>query len=197
MHSNIKLGRISGIEIGLHYSWFIIAALIAFSLSEHFRQVSPNWGTSQIWTVALITAVLFFVSLLLNELSHSLVAQARGLKVTTITLLALGGVSQIEGVPGDAKTEFWVAIAGPIASLVIGFGCLALAVGLGWRRPVEPQNGATPVLVWLGYINVALAVFNLIPGFPLDGGRAALFRRGGPWSLGGPHYVPRCWRHPA
>src|SRR5208337_4799480 len=171
MHSNIKLGKISGIEIGLHYSWFIIAALIAFSLGEHFRQVNPNWGTAQIWIAALLTAVLFFVTLLLHELAHSLVAQARGLKVKAITLFALGGVSQIEGDPTDAKTEFWVAIAGPIASLIIGFGCLAIAVGLGWRRPAEPRTGVAAVLVWLGYINVVLAVFNMIPGFPLDGGR--------------------------
>src|SRR5271157_5225396 len=171
MESNIKLGRISGIEIGLHYSWFIIAALIVFSLGEHFRQVYPHWGTSQIWITALFTAVLFFVSLLLHELSHSLVAQARGLKVKAITLFALGGVSQIQDDATDAKTEFWVAFAGPISSLIIGFGCLAVAVGLGWRRPAEPRTGVTAVLVWLGYINVALAVFNMIPGFPLDGGR--------------------------
>jgi len=171
MRSNIKLGRISGIAIGLHYSWFIIAALIAFSLGEQFRQVNPNWGTSQIWITALFTAVLFFVSLLLHELSHSLVAQARGLKVKAITLFALGGVSQIQDDATDAKTEFWVAIAGPIASLIIGFGCLAIAVSLGWHRPAEPRTGMTAVLVWLGYINVALAVFNMIPGFPLDGGR--------------------------
>jgi len=94
MRSNIKLGTISGIEIGLHYSWFIIAALIAFSLSEHFRQVNPSWGPGLIWIAALITAVLFFVTLLLHELAHSLVAQARGLKVRAITLFALGGVSQ-------------------------------------------------------------------------------------------------------
>jgi len=171
MQSNIRLGRISGIEIGLHYSWFIIAALIMFSLGEHFRQVYPKWGTSQIWITALFTAVLFFVSLLLHELSHSLVAQARGLKVKAITLFALGGVSQIQDDATDAKTEFWVAIAGPIASLIIGFGCLGIAVSLGWHRPVEPRTGVTAVLVWLGYINVALAVFNMIPGFPLDGGR--------------------------
>jgi len=171
MRSNIKLGRISGIEIGLHYSWFIIAILIVFSLGEHFRQVNPNWGTSQIWITALFTAVLFFVSLLLHELSHSLVAQARGLKVKAITLFALGGVSQIQDDATDAKTEFWVAIAGPISSLIIGFGCLAIAVSLGWHRPAEPRTGVTAVLVWLGYINVALAVFNMIPGFPLDGGR--------------------------
>ena len=121
--------------------------------------------------VALFTAVLFFVTLLLHELSHSLAAEARGLKVTEITLFALGGVSQIQDDATDAKTEFWVAIAGPIASLVIGFACLAIAVGLGWQRSAEPRTGATAVLVWLGYINVGLAVFNMIPGFPLDGGR--------------------------
>jgi Zn-dependent protease/predicted transcriptional regulator len=171
MHSNIKLGRISGIEIGLNYSWFIIAALIVFSLGEHFRQVNPHWGTSQIWIAALLTGVLFFVTLLLHELSHSLVAQARGLKVKAITLFALGGVSQIEGDATDAKTEFWVAIAGPIASLIIGFGCLGIALGLGWHRSAEPRTVVTAVLVWLGYINIGLAVFNMIPGFPLDGGR--------------------------
>jgi Zn-dependent protease/CBS domain-containing protein len=171
MRSNIKLGTVSGIEIGLHYSWFVIAALIAFSLGEHFRQGNPNWGTSQIWVAALFTAVLFFVTLLLHELSHSLVAQTSGLKVKSITLFALGGVSQIQEEATDAKTEFWVAIAGPIASLIIGFTCLAVAVGLGWQRPAEPRTLVTAVLVWLGYINIGLAVFNMLPGFPLDGGR--------------------------
>jgi Zn-dependent protease/CBS domain-containing protein len=171
MHSKIELGKISGIEIGLHYSWFIIAALIVFSLGEHLRQVNPNWDTSQIWVAALFTAGLFFVSLLLHELSHSLVAQARGLKVTAITLFALGGVSQIEDDSTDAKTEFWVAIAGPIASLIVGFVCLAIAAALGWQHSGEPRTGVTAVLVWLGYINIVLAVFNMIPGFPLDGGR--------------------------
>jgi Zn-dependent protease/predicted transcriptional regulator len=171
MRSNIKLGTIHGIEIGLNYSWFIIAALIAFSLGEHFHQVYPNWSTSQIWITALFTAVLFFATLLLHELAHSRVAQARGLKVKSITLFALGGVSQIEGEAPDAKTEFWIAIAGPILSLLIGFGCLGIAAALGWRRPAEPRTVATAVLVWLGYINLALAVFNMIPGFPLDGGR--------------------------
>ena len=171
MRSNVKLGTISGIEIGLHYSWFIIAALIAFSLAEHFRQVNPSWGSGQIWIAALVTAALFFATLLLHELAHSLVAQARGLKVKAITLFALGGVSQIQDDATDAKTEFLVAIAGPIASLMIGFGCLGIALGLGWQRSTEPHTAVAGVLVWLGYINFALAVFNMIPGFPLDGGR--------------------------
>jgi len=171
MRSTIKLGKISGIEIGLHYSWFIIAALIVFSLGEHFHQVNPEWGTGKIWITALVTAALFFVTLLLHELAHSLVAQRRGLRIRAITLFALGGVSQIEDDATDAKTEFWVAIAGPITSLMIGFGCLAIAMGLGWHRSTEPQTAVTGVLVWLGYINIALALFNMIPGFPLDGGR--------------------------
>jgi Zn-dependent protease/CBS domain-containing protein len=171
MRSNIKLGKISGIEIGLHYSWFVIAALIAFSLGQHFRQINQSWSASEIWITAIVTAGLFFVTLLLHELAHSLVAQKRGLKVTDITLFALGGVSQIQDDATDAKTEFWVAIAGPIASVVIGLGCLGIALGFGWRRSADPQNVVTAVLVWLGYINISLAVFNLIPAFPLDGGR--------------------------
>jgi len=180
MRSNIKLGTIHGIEIGLHYSWFIIAALIVFSLGEHFRHVNHNWSPSEVWVAALFTAVLFFVTLLLHELAHSLVAQARGLKVKAITLFALGGVSQIEEDATDAKTEFWVAIAGPIASLIIGFGCIAIAAALGWHPSAEPRTAVTAVLVWLGYINVGLGIFNLIPGFPLDGGRVF---RGIVWAI--------------
>ena len=171
MKSNIKLGKIKGIEIGLHYSWFIIAALIAFSLGGRFHQVNPTWSTGRVWFAALLTSLLFFVTLLLHELAHSLVAQARGLKVKSITLFALGGVSQIEEDAPDAKTEFWVAIAGPLASLVIGFVCLAIAAALGWHPATEPHTAVSAVLVWLGYINVGLGIFNLIPGFPLDGGR--------------------------
>jgi len=171
MRSTIKLGKISGIEIGLHYSWFIIAALIVFSLGEHFHHVNPHWSMWQVWITALITAVLFFVTLLLHELAHSLVAQRRGLRVRAITLFALGGVSQTQDDPSDAKTEFWIATAGPITSLIIGFGCLAISMGLGWHMSAEPQTVVTAVLVWLGYINVGLALFNMIPGFPLDGGR--------------------------
>jgi Zn-dependent protease/predicted transcriptional regulator len=171
MRSNIKLGTVSGIEIGLHYSWFIIAALIVFSLVDRFRETHADWTRNEIWTLALITAAFFFVSLLLHELAHSWVAQKRGLRVKAITLFALGGVSQIQDDSSDAKTEFWVAIAGPIASLVIGVGCLILALELGWQRSAEPHSAATGILVWLGRINITLAIFNMIPAFPLDGGR--------------------------
>lgn len=171
VRSQLKLGRIAGIEIGLHYSWFIIALLIAFSLAAHFRELQPGWGRPVIWGVAIVTSVLFFATLLLHELAHSLVAKSRGLRVRAITLFALGGVSQIESEASDAKSEFWIAIVGPLTSLVIGGMLIGLARLAGEFRGSESVNPAGAVLLWLGYINIALAVFNMIPGFPLDGGR--------------------------
>lgn len=171
MRSQIKLGRIGGIEVGLHYSWFVIALLIAFSLAAHFHSVNPVWSPVSIWAVALITSVLFFVTLLLHELAHSLVARSRGLTVRAITLFALGGVSQIESEAPDAKSEFWIAIVGPLTSFLIGVLCIGIAAAVGWTPGREPRNPVPAVLVWLGYINVGLAAFNMIPGYPLDGGR--------------------------
>lgn len=171
MHSQIKLGRIGGIEIGLHYSWFLIALLIAFSLSAHFRAVDRQWSATLIWTASIITSALFFVTLLLHELAHSLLAKSHGLRVRAITLFALGGVSQIESEAGDAKSEFWIAIVGPLTSLVIGAVLLGIARLAGWSFGQEPASPVMAVLLWLGYINFALALFNMIPGYPLDGGR--------------------------
>lgn len=171
MHSQIKLGRIGGIEIGLHYSWLIIAILIAFSLSAHFHSVDPGWSLTIIWSAAIVTAVLFFVTLLLHELAHSLVAKAWGLRVKAITLFALGGISQIESESPDAKAEFTIAIVGPLTSAVIGFVCMGLARVSGWTPQSAPHTPVLAVLLWLSYINFALAVFNMVPGYPLDGGR--------------------------
>ena len=171
MRSQIKLGHIAGIEIGLHSSWFLIALLIAFSLAAHFHNIRHDWSRGTVWSAAVITAVLFFASLLVHELAHSLVARSRGLNVRAITLFALGGVSQIESEPRDAKSEFWIAIAGPLASLAIGLICSGAARLSNWTPAQEAPSPAIAVLLWLGYINIALAVFNLIPGYPLDGGR--------------------------
>src|SRR5579871_4563071 len=171
MRSHIKLGRIGGIEIGLHYSWFIIAILIALSLAAHFHQVQPGWSETVVWAASIITSALFFVTLLLHELAHSLVAKSRGLKVRAITLFALGGVSQIESEASDAKSEFWIAIVGPLTSLVIGGVLIAIARFTGAANGLEARDPISAVLLWLGYINVALGVFNMIPGYPLDGGR--------------------------
>src|SRR5437899_2246979 len=171
MKAQVKVGRIAGISIGLHYSWFIIALLIALSLAQHFRAVAPQWSSIEVWMAAVITGLLFFAALLLHELAHSFVAKTRDLRVRAITLFALGGVSQIETEASDAKSEFWIAIAGPVTSVVIGLVVLGTAWVSGWTPGTEPATPVISVLVWLGYINVMLAVFNMIPGYPLDGGR--------------------------
>ena len=152
MRSQINLGRVFGIRIGLHYSWFIIAFLILFSLSGQFHTSNPEWGDSVILALAGATAILFFVSLLLHELAHSVVAKSRGLPVREITLFALGGVSQIEKEPTSAKMEFWMAFVGPLTSACIGLFCLALS-----RLPGTPSSPITAMVSWLGYINLALA----------------------------------------
>lgn len=171
MEAQIKLGRIFGIEIGLHYSWLIIALLIAFSLTGHFGEAHPTWGRGVIWGMAITTALLFFAAIVAHELSHALVARRRGLPVRSITLFALGGVAQLEKDAEDAKTEFLVSIVGPVASAVIGFVCLLLAWFLGWMMMTEPTTPLMAMLVWLGFINIGLAIFNMLPGFPMDGGR--------------------------
>jgi Zn-dependent protease/CBS domain-containing protein len=172
MRPNIRLGRIFGIDIGLHYSWLIIALLIVLSLASQLQTVNPQGSLALTWILAGVTAVLFFASILAHELAHALVAKARGMQVRSITLFALGGVSNLEGEPPDAKSEFWMAIVGPFTSLLVGVFFLSVAHVAGW----QPETGMPPeplwaALVWLGYINIVLAVFNLIPGYPLDGGR--------------------------
>lgn len=171
MKAQIKLGRIFGVEIGLHYSWFIIALLITFSLAGQFQENNPGWSDGLRWGVSIVTAVLFFAAIVVHELSHAIVAKLRGLPVRSITLFALGGVAQIEKEAADAKTEFWMGIIGPITSFVIGVVCLAITVALGWTPPEFPQRPLPAMLMWLGVINIGLAIFNMIPGFPLDGGR--------------------------
>lgn len=171
MEAQIKLGRVRGIEIGLHYSWVIIALLITFSLANYFRTQNPAWSPSTVWLSAITTALLFFAAIVTHELGHSVVAMARGLPVRSVTLFALGGVARIDKDATDAKTEFWVGIAGPITSILIGSLCLGLSRLLGWTPGGSLASPPIAVLVWLGYINLALAAFNMIPGFPLDGGR--------------------------
>lgn len=171
MQPHLRLGRIAGIEIGIHYSWIFIAVLITLSLGAHFAEVNPQWTIGVIWSAAIITGLLFFVSIVVHELGHALVASARGLPVRSITLFALGGVASIEKDAADARTEFWMGIAGPLTSVGIGAICTGLAWVLGWGMNVTPADPPMAVLVWLGYINIMLAAFNMIPGFPLDGGR--------------------------
>jgi Zn-dependent protease/predicted transcriptional regulator len=171
MHSQIRLGRIFGVEIGLHYSWIVIALLIVFSLAGYFRETNSQWGDGVVLITAVATGVLFFAAIVAHELAHSVVAKSRGLPVKSITLFALGGVAQIEKDAPDAKTEFWIAIIGPITSFVIGGSLLALSMLAGWAWMETPKTPLLAMMVWLGYINMLLGAFNLVPGFPLDGGR--------------------------
>jgi len=169
MKSQIKLGQVFGIRIGLHYSWFLIAFLIVLSLGAQYRASHPQWPIGGIVGLAIATAVFFFLSLLLHELSHSLTARAHGLPVHEITLFALGGVSQLGKEAASAKDEFLIAIVGPLTSAAIGILCLgAASIPGGDRTALGPM---TAMLLWLGYINLGLALFNMIPGYPMDGGR--------------------------
>jgi Zn-dependent protease/predicted transcriptional regulator len=143
-----------------------------------------------VWGTAILTALLFFVCILLHELGHSVVAQSRGIRVPSIVLFALGGVSQMERESPDAKTEFWMALAGPLVSFVLGFLCLGSAYALGWRGASSPAaSPAVEMLYWLGVINFTLGAFNLIPAYPLDGGR--VFRAAAWW---GTHSMERATR---
>jgi len=178
----LRIGHLAGVPITIHYSWLIIATLLTLSLSSHFEATNPQWGRAVIWTWSVLAALLFFASIVVHELSHAAVARSRGVPVKGITLFALGGVAQIERDAADARTEFWMGIVGPLTSAVIGAVCLGLAALFGWQAAIEPTQPAVAVLKWLGYINLMLAAFNMIPGFPLDGGRvlrAALWWKSG------------------
>jgi Zn-dependent protease/CBS domain-containing protein len=163
---SVRLTTIRGIEVGLHYSWFIIFFLITFSLTTRFASEHPHWTTVEHYTVAIATSLLFFGSIFLHELAHSFVALAKGIHVRSITLFAFGGVAQIGREPDRPLTEFQIAVAGPIASalLAVGFWLVSSLAGDQFEH-VAALGG------WLASINMMLAIFNLVPGFPLDGGR--------------------------
>jgi len=170
MKASISLGRWFGVPVGLHYSWFIVAWLISLSLASQFAALNPNWSPGVVWGLAIITALLFFVCIVLHELAHASVAKLSGISVHGITLFALGGIAQIEKDASSPSKEFWIAIAGPIASIAIGIICRVFA-GVAYAADPTRLAGLAAVFGWLAYINIVLALFNLIPGFPLDGGR--------------------------
>lgn len=162
----IPIGRIFGITIDLDYSWFLIVGLLAWMLAvSYYPTEFRGWTTGTYWTMGAITAVLLFVSVLIHELAHSLLAQHYGLAVPRITLFLFGGVSQLAEEPPGPASEFWITLAGPATSLVLAAVC--------WEA--EPLVAASAPLYalaeYLAWLNLLLAVFNLIPGFPLDGGR--------------------------
>lgn len=181
MNRGLRIGRIFGISIQVDASWILIFLLVTWSLAAGvFPEWHPEWSGWTNWAVAIAGALLFFVSILLHELSHSLVAKARGLPVRRITLFLFGGVSNIEREPPTPKTEFLMAVVGPLTSIVLGVILVALStvsltgpeVFLGDSGQVVGALGpVSTLLLWLGPVNIFLGIFNLLPGFPLDGGR--------------------------
>ena len=184
MEPNIKLGKLFGIEIGVNYSWFIILFLITFFFWNTFNSQQPDWPASWHMITAIVTSFLFFSSLLAHEMSHSLLALSKGLPVHSITLFIFGGVSRIEKEAMNAATEFWVGAVGPISSAVIAglFHVFERIIG-------DPDSPLGAMFGWLAVINLSLAVFNLIPGFPLDGGR--MLRALIWWATGSRHKATR------
>src|SRR5688572_33310742 len=160
-----RIGRLAGIDLAIHPSWLVIAFLVTYSLAGfRFPALYDDWSASAYWGVAVATAILFFVSVLAHEVSHALVARRFGLKVEGITLFIFGGATSIDEDSRTPREEALIAIAGPATSLAIG----AALVGIDLFVE-QPQIGA--LVGWLGVINIALGAFNLIPGFPMDGGR--------------------------
>jgi len=164
--STFKLGRIAGIRIGLHYTWFVVFLLLVLTLGMFFRETQEGWSSTTIYLAATASALFFFASIVLHELGHSLVAIARGVPVRSITLFIFGGVAQTEKDADTAATEFWIAIAGPVVSFALAglFGLVSI-VAAGISDAMSVAAG------WLARINLVVALFNLVPGFPLDGGR--------------------------
>lgn len=181
LRSGLHLGKVFGINVYIDWSWVFIFLLVTWNLAAGvFPSLHPQWSTLLDWATALAAAILFFASVLAHELAHSIVARARGLPVNRITLFLFGGVSNIEREPTSPSTEFLMAIVGPLTSLVLGIIFLALGgVGLVMSvglvgNPLRLLGQAAPIptlLLWLGPINIVLAIFNMVPGFPLDGGR--------------------------
>lgn len=161
------MGSIKGIEIGIHYSWVVIFGLVTWTLAVFYYPDSyPGWPAGLYWGVAAVSALLLFGSVLAHELAHSLVAISHGIPVKSITLFIFGGVSNITAEARNPADELFMAAIGPLTSLLLG-----IVFGILWYVSQGTVAAVTAMLFYLASINVLLAFFNLIPGFPLDGGR--------------------------
>ena len=161
----IFIGRIFKIPVYLHYTWFIIFGLITFTFGEEFKQANPSWTPMQYWLLGAVISVLFFASIVFHELSHSLVAMYYKIPVHSITLFVFGGISRITREADSARQEFNIAFVGPLSSFVLGAIFLLIFA-------LTARNNMIHVASFdMSWINFALGVFNLIPGFPMDGGR--------------------------
>jgi Zn-dependent protease len=160
----LRIGRLFGIDIVISASWLVIFAFVTWSLATSWFRGEP-WSTTTLWIVSLAAALLLFASVLAHELAHSLVARTQGIPVHSITLFLLGGISTIESEATSPGREAIMAAAGPASSLAIGVACGLAGV------VVHSPTVARAVFLYLAYVNLLLAVFNMLPGFPLDGGR--------------------------
>ena len=162
---SLRIFRIAGIDVYVHVSWLVIFGLLTWSLAVgYYPSLLPDLTAAQAWTLGAISSILLFASVLVHELAHSLVARTRGMQAASITLFLFGGISSLTGDAPRASTEFVIAIVGPLASFAIGAACFLVAAAVG-----DPRAAA--LFGYLALVNVLLGGFNLIPGFPLDGGR--------------------------
>ena len=152
MQPSVKLGRIAGIEIGIHYTWLLIAVLITGSFICYLSNTHPLWPARTTWSAAIVISALFFVSVMLHEMAHALVARAYGMRVRTITLFALGGVTQIEKQAAKPAAEFWMGLAGPLTSAAVGLLCGWLATWGGARREHDESSTACSHIVVVEFI---------------------------------------------
>lgn len=167
MGSSIKLGRIFGIDIGIHWSWVFIFLIVTWSFATGvLADTYPDWGEAQLWIAGAAIAGIFFLSILAHELSHAVVSNRAGLPVRSITLFVFGGVSNLTREPDTPGMEFRIAIVGPATSLAIG-----VLFAAGWAALYNVNDGLAGICAYLAAINASLAIFNMLPGFPLDGGR--------------------------
>jgi Zn-dependent protease/CBS domain-containing protein len=166
MNPSFRLGRVFGIDIGFNWSLVFIFALVTWSVATNVLPIdAPGYPPLAYWLAAAVGAVLFYVCLLAHELSHALVARSHGIKVAGITLWLFGGVSQLEGEPASARSEALIAGVGPLTSLVVA------AIAFGIALATQFNALVSDLFSYLTFVNVALALFNLVPAFPLDGGR--------------------------
>lgn len=180
---SVRIARLFGIDINIHFSWILIFFLVVLNLADSFPQQFPQWSDQKGLVVAAITAFLFFGSVLGHELAHSLVARRFQMSVSSITLFLLGGVANLRKEPPSAKAEFFMAIAGPATSVLIGGLSLGIAYLIDPRAvALSNAEAVQAVAFYLGTVNLYLAAFNMIPGFPLDGGRVL---RSAIWAITG------------
>ena len=165
LRNSVRLFTVAGIEVGVHASWLIVFALLTWSLAVgYFPDAVPRLGTTEAWVLAAVAAILFFASVLLHELAHSFMAKARGLPVHSITLFIFGGVSNLGAEAKKPSVEFLVAVVGPLTSFAVAGVCYVIALAV-------PDERARALFGHLAVVNALVGAFNLIPGFPLDGGR--------------------------